>query len=112
MKSRNISHTDLRLLRDFFAPGSNLFLHDAFGRVNGNFPEQLQDFEPDQQTAVLVETHPDYIVLTRGTVQSENLVWFDYINNPDGTIRWFYPSSAASLRRPETESTVPARNRR
>ena len=94
MKSRNISLTDLRLLRDFFAPGSSLFLHDAFGRVKGNFPEQLQDFEPDLHSAILAETHPDYFVLTRGTVQSENLVWFDYINNPDGTIRWFYPSSA------------------
>lgn len=94
MKSRNISHTDLRLLRDFFAPACSLFLHDAFGRINGNIPENLQDFDPDQQAAVLVETHPDYFVLTRGTVHSEDLVWFDYINNPDGTIRWFYPSSA------------------
>ena len=97
MKPSPVFLTDLLILRELFAPGEDFYLIDPAGRVQGereDLPSPLRkSSDHDEQPSFVADLRNGEIVLYSSSCGDERWLSFDYINNPDGTIRWFYPSA-------------------
>ena len=94
MKISKLSLTDLNLLRDLFAPGLKLILIDPFERVDENEKECMVSFQPDENNLNFVIDISLYsFSCFLSNAQDDFRTSFDFINNADGTIRWFYNSN-------------------
>jgi hypothetical protein len=97
MKPPKLHLTDLQLLRDFFAEGKELYLLDKNNSISGNvtaasFTKKDEVIDRDYP-ACIVEVHKSGFDIFLNTASDHQWVSFDYINNPDGSIRWFYGSN-------------------
>lgn len=100
MKTPKLHFTDLLLLRDFFAPDQELFLIDPLKRISGNL-DFLLNTNMDKSArqngeTCIAEAKASGFDLYLSTANNCQWVSFEYICNPDGSIRWFYPSGAKS----------------
>lgn len=97
MKNQTVYLTDLLILRELFAPEEEFYLIDPAGRVIGEqerIPSPLQKVqEAEDRPSFVVDLRNDDFVLYSSSIGEERWLSFDFINNPDGTIRWFYPSA-------------------
>lgn len=97
MKPNPVFLTDLLILRELFAPGEDFYVIDPASRVTGNsedIPSPLRKSDEKAENASFVaDLRNGEIVLYSSSCGDERWLSFDYINNPDGTIRWFYPSA-------------------
>lgn len=97
MKTSTVSLTDLLILRDLFARDNDFYIIDPANRVNGDknsIPTFRNSNNADNNTpAFVADVRKGEIKLYTTSFDHDQWVSFDYINNPDGTIRWFYPSS-------------------
>jgi hypothetical protein len=95
MKKSKLSLTDIQLLRDLFAPGLELILIDPRGRIKDVDKESKKVVFPDENTVDFVVDLTDPVFSCYlSNAQESSCTSFDYINNPDGTIRWFYQSNS------------------
>lgn len=94
MKRSKLSLTDIKLLRDLFAPGLGLILMDPFGRIeNQNEKEEINYFPDEKSLNFVVDlTHPIFSCYL-SNAQDDACTSYDFINNADGTIRWFYQTN-------------------
>lgn len=97
MKPQPVYLTDLLILRELFAPGEDFFVIDPSSRLIGNhedIPSALRVAgENEEKASFVADLRHGEIVLYSSSCGDERWLSFDFINNPDGTIRWFYPSS-------------------
>ncbi len=94
MKNSKLSLTDLSLLRDLFAPGLEMIIIDPFERVVENVEESIESFQPDENSLNFVIDVSQYsFSCFLSNAQDDSCTSFDFINNADGTIRWFYNSN-------------------
>lgn len=97
MKPSPVYLTDLLILRELFAPGEDFYVIDPAGRVRGereDIPSPLRTAsDHDEQPSFVADLRNGEIVLYSSSCGDERWLSFDFINNPDGTIRWFYPSA-------------------
>jgi Phosphotransferase enzyme family len=94
MKKSKLSLTDIQLLRDLFAPGLELILIDPNERVKDvdGKQEKVVFYGENLVTFVVDLTKPVFTCFL-SNAQDSSCTAFDYINNADGTIRWFYQAS-------------------
>lgn len=91
--------SDLCLLRDLFAPTLRLVVIDPHERLTGiihnNF-DFINQYNGSQEVffADLSYDHLDGIVI--GTDLNDSISPFAFINNPDGTMRWIFPTESSS----------------
>jgi len=97
MKSSTLSLTDLILFRDLFAADYDLLVIDPEGRVEISSKEisllKSQSSNPIQEF-LHVDLRNGNFSFSLSDVISENTSSFDFINNTDGSIRWFFPTEA------------------
>lgn len=90
MKARTICRSDLLLLRDFLLPGSTCDVEDERAeKEHGTiirFAKQTAD-----AGELIFETSKGNITVRTSESTASAFIRFDYINNPDGTIRWIFP---------------------
>ena len=94
MKNSKLSLTDLNLLRDLFAPGLEMIIIDPFNRVDEYVDDSIESLHPNENSlnfVIDVSQHSFSCYLSNA--QSDSHSSFDFINNADGTIRWFYNSN-------------------
>lgn len=93
MKIKFISLTDLNLLRDLFAPGLELILIDPKGRVRADEASEtgktFLSAKEDKSFFVVDLSQPTFSCYL-SNAQEEVKTSFDFINNADQTIRWFF----------------------
>lgn len=95
MKKLKLSLTDINLLRDLFAPGLELILIDPFGRIMDADVDSEKLIFPDENKVNFVVdlTNPVFSCFL-SNAQDGTTVAYDFINNADGTIRWFYQANS------------------
>jgi thiamine kinase-like enzyme len=94
MKNSKLSHTDLSLLRDLFAPGLEMIIIDPFERLNIKVDESIGIFQPNEDSLnFVIDLSQFTFSCFLSNAQIDSFASFDYINNADGTIRWFYDSN-------------------
>lgn len=97
MRPQPVYLTDLLILHELFAPGQTFYVIDPDARLIGDhqdLPGDLRLTDETEETGSLVaDLRNGEITLYTSAAGEERWLGFDYINNPDGTIRWFYPSS-------------------
>ena len=97
MKTTAVYLTDLLILRELFAPEEEFYLIDPAGRVivdKDQLPSPVRKVpEAEDRPSFVVDLRNDDFVLYSSSIGEERWLSFDFINNPDGTIRWFYPSA-------------------
>lgn len=95
MKKPKLSLTDINLLRDLFAPGLELILIDPNGRVKDVEVKQEEVvFHDENLVNFVVDLTKPVFTCFLSNAQDSSCTAFDYINNADGTIRWFYQASS------------------
>ncbi len=97
MKNAALHLTDLRLLRDFFAPEKDLYVLDKGKRVTGmaggeEVHVNHDDFDRNGSACIMDVCEKELSISINNTEGKESWLRFFYINNPDGSMRWFYPS--------------------
>ena len=94
MKKSKLSLTDLSLLRDLFAPGLEMIIIDPFERVDENVDESIESYLPDENNLnFVIDVSQFSFSCFLSNAQDDSCTYFDFINNADGTIRWFYNSN-------------------
>ncbi|MBK7967153.1 MAG: phosphotransferase [Bacteroidetes bacterium] len=95
MKKSKLSLTDIHLLRDLFAPGLELILIDPHGRINDvDVSSGKVVFPEDNLVNFVVDvTNPVFSCFLSNAQENLSTV-FDFINNADGSIRWFYQAGS------------------
>lgn len=98
MKRKPIFLTDLLLLRDLFAQQHQLIIVDPLHRLVGSYNssvtvlEKLPDSDYSGSFVTEVEDFNQLKIYVKGN-SALSFIEMTYINNLDGTIRWFFPST-------------------
>lgn len=91
--------SDLCLLRDLFAPKLRLVVIDPNKRLSGivhnNF-DFIDQFKGEQEVFYADLSHSNMHGIVIGTDIKDSITPFAYINNPDGTMRWIFPTDGSS----------------
>ncbi|MBL7922906.1 MAG: phosphotransferase [Bacteroidia bacterium] len=94
MKTQAIYLTDLLLLRDLFAPGSDLYVLDPSKKLMGEQKGPCSGATGDPEAAPLLVADLQSSSMRLYLSNSDEGPWMEmaFINNPDGSIRWFFPN--------------------
>lgn len=97
MKKPKLSLTDINLLRDLFAPELELILIDPFQRIKDAEVNSVKFVFPDENKINFVVdlTNPVFSCYLSNAQESTSIV-YDFINNADGTMRWFFQTDSKS----------------
>ena len=91
--------SDLCLLRDLFAPNLRLVVIDPHERLTGivhnNF-DFIDQFKSEKEAFYADLSHSNLFGIVVGTDIKDSISPFGYINNPDGTMRWIFPTDGSS----------------
>jgi hypothetical protein len=90
MKARSIGQADLLLLRDFLMPGSECCIEEAKAKKK-NFTVSYYKVIPHDFGGLIFKSKKGQLTIRSTESVDARLIRFDYINNPDGTMRWIFP---------------------